>query len=82
MSAESDVKKCSNCGNTLKFIGNSPMRIGGGSGAFVALSHGLTAIGESTWPLDFYQCEKCGHVEMFDLNQWPEVLRKDKNSGK
>jgi len=67
--------QCSSCKGRIKFIGNQSIRVGGTGGAAKLFFGEFAELGEGKWPLDFYQCEVCGHIEMFDKTQRPEVAK-------
>ncbi len=65
--------KCPNCNTQLKFIGNTPIRVGGTGGGGIFFFGKIAQIHENIWYIKFYQCEKCGHLEMIDNKQYPAV---------
>lgn len=69
--------KCSNCDGRFKFIGNYSIRTGGSGGGLGFLTQGLSQMSEQPWPMDFYQCEQCGKIQMYDKKQYPEKEKKD-----
>ena len=66
---EKTTVSCTICHGETDFLGQIPLRTEGSSGASKLFFGKWAELGEQMWPIDIYRCKKCGHLELFDLDQ-------------
>ncbi|MGC8618815.1 MAG: nucleotide-binding protein [Thermoplasmata archaeon] len=59
-------EKCSNCGSSMKNMGEMKFRIGGYTGVAGMFLGGWNQLGEDTKTFTMYKCEKCGKVDFYE----------------